>query len=93
MAAMEREHELITKVKNISVIEIGDYEMDTWYFSPYPEEFTNRHKLYICQFCLKYMKKAKSLDRHKARVVWRGFLTSDALYVAGHMWNDMPTRR
>lgn len=37
------------------------------YFSPYPEEYANVHKLYICEFCLKYMKKKKSIERHKVR--------------------------
>jgi histone acetyltransferase MYST1 len=64
-AALEREHEEITKVKNINTIELGRYEIDTWYFSPYPEEFAKCDKLFICEFCLKYMKKKKTLNRHK----------------------------
>jgi hypothetical protein len=34
-----REHEEFTKVKNIERIELGRFEMETWYFSPFPEEF------------------------------------------------------
>lgn len=64
-SALEKEHEEITKVKNIDIIELGRYEIDTWYFSPYPEEFSNTSKLYLCEFCLKYMKKRKTLCRHK----------------------------
>jgi histone acetyltransferase MYST1 len=67
LSALEREHEEITKVKNINTIEIGRYEIDTWYFSPYPEEFAKCSKLYICEFCLKYMKKKKTLTRHKLK--------------------------
>jgi len=67
LAALEKEHEEITKVKNINVIELGRYEIDTWYFSPYPEEFAKCDKLYICEFCLKYMKKKKTLNRHKLK--------------------------
>lgn len=62
---LEKEHEEITKVKNINTIEFGRYEIDTWYFSPYPEEFSKCSKLYLCEFCLKYMKKKKTLLRHK----------------------------
>ena len=51
--AYEKEHEEITKVKNITSIEIGRYEVDTWYYSPYPEEYCKDKKLYICEFCLK----------------------------------------
>lgn len=65
--ALEKEHEEITKVKNVSVIELGRWEIDTWYFSPYPEEFAHCQKLYICEFCLKYMKKKKTLNRHKMK--------------------------
>ncbi|KAN0025874.1 hypothetical protein ACTFIU_001636 [Dictyostelium citrinum] len=64
LSELEKEHEEITKVKNINVIEMGRYEIDTWYFSPYPEEFTKTDKLYLCEFCLKYMKKKTSLKRH-----------------------------
>ncbi|KAE8669440.1 Histone acetyltransferase of the MYST family 1 [Hibiscus syriacus] len=31
-----REHEEFTNVKNISTIELGRYEIETWYFSPFP---------------------------------------------------------
>jgi hypothetical protein len=65
--AAEKEHEEITKVKNINTIELGKFEIDTWYFSPYPEEFAKCSKLYICEFCLKYMKKKKTLNRHKLK--------------------------
>lgn len=63
----DKEHEEITKVKNIQTIELGKYEIDTWYFSPYPEEFAMCTKLFICEFCLKYMKKKKTLMRHKMK--------------------------
>ena len=65
MAALEKEHEEITKVKNIRHIVLGRCEIDTWYFSPYPEEYCREDKLYICEFCLKYMKKPTTLQRHK----------------------------
>lgn len=34
-----REHEEFTKVKNVERIELGRYEMETWYFSPLPQEY------------------------------------------------------
>ena len=34
-----KEHEEFTKVKNVELIELGRFEMETWYFSPLPEEF------------------------------------------------------
>eukprot|EP00249_Psilotum_nudum_P004866 c18351_g1_i1 orf=345-1550(+) len=65
--SLEKEHEEKTKVKNIQVVELGKHEIDTWYYSPFPEEYSNEHKLYICEFCLKYMKKRKTLQRHKEK--------------------------
>ncbi len=43
----------MTKVRNIQKIELGRFVVDTWYFSPYPEEYANVEKLYMCEFCLK----------------------------------------
>jgi histone acetyltransferase MYST1 len=37
-AALEKEHEERTKVKNIDTIQIGKYQVDTWYYSPYPDD-------------------------------------------------------
>ena len=59
-AALEKEHEALTKVKYIDRIQIGKYEIDTWYFSPYPDEYGKQPKLWICQFCLKYMRIEKT---------------------------------
>lgn len=67
MMALEREHEEITKVKNIQCIELGRYEIDTWYYSPYPEEYCKEERLYLCEFCLKYLKKKQTLQRHKRK--------------------------
>ncbi|XP_021947994.1 histone acetyltransferase KAT8 [Folsomia candida] len=63
-AALEREHEAITKVKYIDKIQIGNYEVDTWYFSPYPEEYGRVKKLWICQYCLTYMQYESTFRWH-----------------------------
>lgn len=47
-----------------SSIHFGDYEIDTWYSAPYPQEYARLHKLFICEFCLKYMKSRDILQRH-----------------------------
>lgn len=36
-----RQHEEFTKVKNVDKIELGRYELETWYFSPLPPEYNN----------------------------------------------------
>uniref|UniRef100_A0A2C9K3T3 Histone acetyltransferase n=1 Tax=Biomphalaria glabrata TaxID=6526 RepID=A0A2C9K3T3_BIOGL len=70
-AALEKEHEAITKVKYIDKIQFGKYEIDAWYFSPYPEEYGKQPKLWICEFCLKYMKLEKSFRYHQSQCTWR----------------------
>ncbi|KAA0188438.1 Histone acetyltransferase, partial [Fasciolopsis buskii] len=53
-----------TRVKFIDHIQFGKYEIDTWYFSPYPEEYRRLNKLWICEYCLKYMKSAQVWVKH-----------------------------
>ncbi|XP_053683395.1 histone acetyltransferase KAT8-like [Sabethes cyaneus] len=64
-AALEKEHEAITKVKYIDKLRFGKYEIDTWYFSPYPEEYGKVGTLYVCEYCLRYMRLSKTLQHHK----------------------------
>ncbi|KAJ3355875.1 hypothetical protein HDU91_005620 [Kappamyces sp. JEL0680] len=51
----------------IPKLQLGEWEIDTWYAAPYPEECTRLPKLYLCEFCLKYLKSAWSLERHMAK--------------------------
>lgn len=55
----------------IKKMEIGRFEIATWYSSPYPEEYARLPKIYLCEYCLKYMKTATILRRHMAKCVWR----------------------
>lgn len=45
-------------------IHIGNYEIDAWYFSPFPEDYGKQPKLWLCEYCLKYMKLEKSFRFH-----------------------------
>ncbi|XP_065061787.1 histone acetyltransferase KAT8-like isoform X2 [Rhopilema esculentum] len=64
-AALEKEHEAITRIKYVDKIEIGKYEIDTWYFSPFPDEYGKQVKLFICEYCVKYMKFEKTYRHHQ----------------------------
>jgi len=68
---LEKEHEALTKVKYIDRIQIGKYEIDTWYFSPYPEEYGKQPKLWVCEYCLKYMRLEKTYRYHSGQCVLR----------------------
>lgn len=61
----DRSHDdIITRMKNIECIELGRHRLKPWYFSPYPQELTVLPVLYLCEFCLKYVKSLKCLQRH-----------------------------
>ncbi|XP_066905990.1 histone acetyltransferase KAT8 [Halyomorpha halys] len=68
---VEKEHAELTKVKYINTIQFGVHEIDTWYFSPYPGEYGQQEKLFICEYCLKYMRLEKTYRYHMGDCIWR----------------------
>ncbi|XP_061892995.1 histone acetyltransferase KAT7-like isoform X5 [Entelurus aequoreus] len=68
----------------IKIIVFGRYELDTWYHSPYPEEYARLGRLYMCEFCLKYMKSQTILRRHMAKCVWK-HPPGDEIYRKSHI--------
>ncbi|KAJ8936780.1 hypothetical protein NQ318_008996 [Aromia moschata] len=56
--------DIVTRMKNIELIELGRHRIKPWYFAPYPQEMVNLDCIYICEFCLKYRKSRKCLERH-----------------------------
>ncbi len=52
-------------------IQFGRFEVATWYSSPYPHEYARLPKLFLCEFCLKYMKSRPILDHHVKKCSWR----------------------
>ncbi|RIA92831.1 acyl-CoA N-acyltransferase [Glomus cerebriforme] len=62
--ALEKEHEKNTKVRNIGAVVFGLYEIDTWYYSPFPDEYKYLEKVYFCERCMKYMKMKETWGRH-----------------------------
>eukprot|EP00967_Tisochrysis_lutea_P014127 scaffold15861_cov35-Tisochrysis_lutea.AAC.2 len=59
-----KEHEEATKVKNVNRVVIGNWQMETWYFSPYPKEYSHVDVLYICEFDLNFFTRREQLDRY-----------------------------
>ncbi|GAB6028547.1 K(lysine) acetyltransferase, variant 3 [Chamberlinius hualienensis] len=70
-AALEKEHEAITKIKYVEQVQIGKYEIDAWYFSPFPEDYGKQQKLWVCEYCLKYMRLEKTYRYHQSECTWR----------------------
>ncbi|OQR92200.1 histone acetyltransferase ESA1 [Thraustotheca clavata] len=70
-AASIREHEEVTKVKNVRFVEIGKHRMAVWYFSPFPKEFIPDGSidcLYFCEFCFTFFRYKSELRVHRERV-------------------------
>ena len=53
--------------QKIKRIRFGVYDIDTWYSAPYPEEYqcVPDGRLWLCEFCLKYMKSGFVASRHR----------------------------
>ncbi|KIO28368.1 hypothetical protein M407DRAFT_71934, partial [Tulasnella calospora MUT 4182] len=59
----------VTGPSRIRTIRFGEFEIDTWYDAPFPEEYASvpDGMLWICEFCLKYMKSRFSAGRHRLK--------------------------
>lgn len=51
----------------IKCIQFGKHVIDTFYAAPYPEEYSHESRLFICEFCLKYLPSAFVAYRHKLK--------------------------
>ena len=59
----------ISRVRNLERIQMGKHEIDPWYFSPYPQEFSEADIVFICEFCLCYYVDLKQFERHRAKCI------------------------
>ncbi|CCX32049.1 acyl-CoA N-acyltransferase [Pyronema domesticum] len=57
----------ISRVRNLSRIQMGKFELEPWYFSPYPVEYTQADMVYICEFCLSYFDSPRRFERHRGK--------------------------
>ncbi|KAG8708692.1 hypothetical protein FRC08_018768 [Ceratobasidium sp. 394] len=57
----------------IKTIRFGQFEIDTWYDAPFPEEFSQipEGRLWMCEYCLKYMRSGFGAERHKMKCKMR----------------------
>lgn len=70
-----KEHEEVTKVKNVAILELGQYQMDTWYFSPLPKELLPGGMvdvLYVDEFSLNFFTRKVELQRFQERELGKG---------------------
>lgn len=63
--------DVVTRMKNVQMIELGKHRIKPWYFAPYPPEMCAMPCIFICEFCLKYRKSRICLERHIAKCTLR----------------------
>ncbi|VDM33839.1 unnamed protein product [Hydatigera taeniaeformis] len=71
MISSHHEQDVVTRIRNIEWIQIGRHKIKPWYFSPYPYELISAPCIYICEFCLKYLKSEGCLKRHLTKCQFR----------------------
>jgi len=57
----------IARIRNITKVQFGKWDLIPWYFSPYPEALSEVDMVYLCEFCLCYRGDLKSFVRHRQK--------------------------
>ncbi|KAI0032519.1 hypothetical protein K488DRAFT_70552 [Vararia minispora EC-137] len=60
----------------IRTIRFGPFDIQTWFDAPFPEEYSNipDGRLWLCEFCLRYMKSEFTASRHRANDMGAQFI-------------------
>lgn len=95
-AAALKEHEEVTKVKNVNTLELGKFRMDTWYFSPLPKELLRDASgssggssgmidvLYVDEFSFNFFTRKEELLRYQQKTFALGKRTTDRRHPPGN---------
>ena len=69
--SMVQNHAQLHLVRNLEKIQMGKFEIEPWYFSPYPQEFADLDMVYVDEFCLSYFASKKAFERHRMKCTMR----------------------
>lgn len=61
----------VARVRNINRVIMGRFEIEPWYFSPYPIELTDEDVVYIDDFTLQYFGSRKQYERYRKKCTLR----------------------
>uniref|UniRef100_A0A183BV92 histone acetyltransferase n=1 Tax=Globodera pallida TaxID=36090 RepID=A0A183BV92_GLOPA len=64
MSKVGHSEDALTRIRNVEKIQLGRNIIQPWYFSPYPKEMILLPCIYLCEFCLTYLKSQSALARH-----------------------------
>ena len=57
----------VSRVRNLDRVIMGKYEIEPWYFSPYPIELTDEDRIYIDDYTLQYFGSKKQYERYRKK--------------------------
>ena len=68
----------------VRMIRFGAFDIDTWFYAPFPEEYSlvPDGRLWVCEFCFKYMKSRFMAHRHRLKCRLR-YPPGDEIYREG----------
>lgn len=61
----------VARVRNINRVIMGKYQIEPWYFSPYPIELTDEDIVYVDDFTLQYFGSKKQYERYRRKCTLR----------------------
>lgn len=61
----------VARVRNINRVIMGRFQIEPWYFSPYPIELTDEDVVYIDDFTLQYFGSKKQYERYRRKCTLR----------------------
>lgn len=57
----------VHRVRNLTKLQMGKHDIEPWYFSPYPDSFSDVDLVYIDEFCLSYFDNYRAFERHRSK--------------------------
>lgn len=64
----------------LRAIRFDNYEIDTWYKSPYPKQYNKNRVMYICPHCLSYFDSSFTLSRHLLKCSFKSHPAGREIY-------------
>eukprot|EP00667_Euglena_gracilis_P011285 EG_transcript_11523 len=72
MLALEKQREEETRVKNFDRLVFGRWAVEPWYYSPFaPRIMGESRTVVVCEWCLRYMRKVRTLASHQVTCTTR----------------------
>ncbi|KAF9921232.1 K(lysine) acetyltransferase [Linnemannia zychae] len=79
----DHDEEDVPQVRNVEWILYAGYDIATWYYSPYPDEYQDCQRLFICEYCLKYIRQVESFINHTKNMCKRKRPPGTVVYSKG----------